>query len=116
MLQYFELDEFKCPCCEQYGIRYSVTMKLDDARRDAGVPFKINSGFRCPHHNKVVGGSSGSSHLDGWAVDIAATHSTPRFKIVSSLIKVGFRRIGIAKTFIHTDDDPNKSEPVIWVY
>jgi hypothetical protein len=30
---------------------------LDNARQIAGIPFKINSGFRTPKHNEKVGGN-----------------------------------------------------------
>jgi zinc D-Ala-D-Ala carboxypeptidase len=113
---YFNAIEFKCPCCQEIKIKSALVIKLDRARHDAGVPFKVNSGFRCFHHNKAVGGSPLSAHMGGWAADIAATNSVSRFKIVSGLIRAGFRRIGIAKTFIHADDDPDKPGPVIWIY
>jgi len=90
--------------------------KLDEAREIAGIPFKINSAFRTPEHNAKVGGKDNSSHLKGLAVDISATDSRSRFIILGALIKVGFNRIGIAKTFIHVDDDKEKSGRVVWVY
>ena len=31
-------------------------------------------------------------------------------------MQVGFNRIGIADTFIHVDDDKDKSQQVIWTY
>ena len=60
--------------------------------------------------------STKSSHLLGYAADIACTNSVLRHKILTSLIKVGFNRIGIADTFIHVDNDPGKPENVIWTY
>lgn len=92
--------------------------KLDRARRNAGVPFNINSGYRCPLHNesKEVGGKPDSAHIYGVAADIQAKHSRPRFKILKSLFAVGFHRIGIAKTFIHVDDDITKDPEVVWLY
>jgi zinc D-Ala-D-Ala carboxypeptidase len=116
MLQHFELDEFKCPCCQKNEIKNTLVLKLDMARHYAGVPFRVNSGFRCPQHNKAVGGVPNSSHPAGWAADIAATNSVLRFKILSGLIKAGFHRIGIANTFIHADYDPIKPAGVIWIY
>jgi zinc D-Ala-D-Ala carboxypeptidase len=90
--------------------------KLDEAREIADIPFKINSAFRTPEHNAKIGGKPNSSHLRGLAVDIRAADSRTRFIILNALIKVGFNRIGIAKTFIHIDDDPEKSGKVVWVY
>ena len=115
-MKYFSKDEFACPCCGMNGMKQEFADKLDDARGRAGVPFKINSGYRCVAHNKAVGGSLTSSHLDGWAVDIEAKSSRQRFKIIEGLIGAGIKRIGIGKTFIHADDDPDKSPEVAWLY
>lgn len=90
--------------------------KLDEAREYAGVPFKINSAYRTPEHNKAVGGKPNSSHLRGLAVDISVTDSRMRFIVLEALIRVGFNRIGVAKSFIHVDDDKDKSKEVVWVY
>ena len=90
--------------------------KLDQARELANIPFKINSAYRSPEHNAKIGGKPNSSHLRGLAVDISVKDSRSRFIVLESLIKVGFNRIGIADTFIHVDDDKEKSEKVIWTY
>jgi hypothetical protein len=37
-------------------------------------------------------------------------------KLVCALFDAGFGRIGIAKTFIHVDVDPDKPFDVMWVY
>ena len=60
--------------------------------------------------------SAKSSHLLGHAADISCTNSSQRHKIIKALLKVGFNRIGIADTFIHVDNDPNKPANVIWTY
>lgn len=92
-----------------------VAYMLDRARFVAGVPFIINSGLRCKEHNRAVGGSPTSSHVDGWAVDIATEMGTDRFLILMALFHVGFTRMGIAKDFIHVDADPLKADNV-WLY
>ena len=87
--------------------------KIDEARRLAQIPFSINSGYRCPKHNKEVGSTS-DNHPSGRAADIKCTDGLSRFKIVESLIKAGFKRIGVAKTFIHADNMPKQTS--IWFY
>ena len=89
---------------------------LDQARELAGIPFRINSGWRCKKHNGAEGGKKDSSHTVGLAVDIKCESSTDRFKIVQSLLKVGVHRIGLGKDFIHADDDPTKPTQVLWGY
>ena len=89
---------------------------LDDARDVANIPFKINSGYRTLEHNMSEGGKIDSSHLKGLAVDIDVRYSRNRFIILNALIAVGFNRIGIAKTFIHVDNDTSKDKNVYWVY
>ena len=115
-MKHFKRSEFRCPCCGIEHMVDSFLERLDNARDIAQVAFKINSGYRCPIHNQKVGGSATSSHLMGIASDIAATSSAPRFKIVKALIASGISRIGIAKTFIHADDDASKDQGVIWLY
>jgi zinc D-Ala-D-Ala carboxypeptidase len=88
---------------------------LDEAREFAGIPFVINSAYRSPEHPLSIKNPS-SSHIKGLAVDIKATDSKTRFKIVKALIEVGFTRIGITDTFIHVDLDLDKTQNVIWTY
>ena len=88
---------------------------LDEAREFAGIPFVINSAYRSPEHPLSIKNPS-SSHIKGLAVDIKATDSNTRFKIVKALMTVGFTRIGIADTFIHVDLDLDKTQNVIWTY
>ena len=123
MLKHFNFEEFDCPTLEGSGLpttdggkmNLDFLHKLDEARELAGVPFKITSGYRSPQHNLDVGGRVGSSHIKGIAVDIACVNSHQRQKILTALIQVGFKRIGIGKSFIHSDLDPDKPN-AIWLY
>lgn len=122
-MKYFKVSEFDSPDEVGSGSNMDATFleMLDDARGWAGIPFKITSGFRTPSHNAYVGGvqaglkSKGSSHLFGYAADISCTSGAEREIILNALIEAGFRRIGIAKTFIHVDNDPDKN-PSVWLY
>jgi len=123
MLKHFDFEEFDCPSLEGSGLpttdggkmNLDFLHKLDEAREIAGVPFIITSGYRTPQHNLDVGGRVGSSHIKGLAVDISCDNSGNRERILTALIQVGFRRIGIAKSFIHTDLDHDKPN-AIWLY
>ena len=83
----------------------------------AGVPFRINSGYRTKEHNKKVGGKPNSAHTMGCAAD-HCVDSRNRCYILGALLEVGFNRVGIAKTFIHVDNsyDASHDEDVIWLY
>ena len=47
-----------------------VDKLLDPLREAWGGPIAVTSGYRCEALNKVVGGSSTSAHLCGWAADL----------------------------------------------
>ena len=49
---------------------YGCLMLLEPAREAIGCPIIINSGFRNPRVNTLVGGVVGSQHLQGQAADI----------------------------------------------
>ncbi len=115
-LKHFTLKEFRCPCCHKVNMNEEFLKKLDKARDLAGVLFIITSGYRCPKHNKEVGGKPDSAHIKGLAADIECFRSRNRFKIIESLLRVGFTRIGVGKNFIHVDMDSSKPQRVIWTY
>jgi len=78
----------------------------------------INSGARSPSHNRKVGGVSNSSHKMPTckAVDIKAYSKNIRNHIVQVARDVGFKRIGVGRTFVHLDIDDLKSQYVAWGY
>ena len=117
-LKNFTIDEFDSPDLPNSGLNMDndFLQMLDIARQIADIPFKINSGYRTKEHNKKVGGKSDSSHLLGKAVDISYSNSRDRWIIITALQEAGFNRLGIAKTFVHTDSDQTKSPNVIWTY
>ena len=122
-MKYFEISEFDSP--DEVGsgkyMDSEFLRMLDEARELAQIPFRITSGYRTPSHNAYVGGvqaglkSKGSSHLFGYAADIACNNSSDREIILAAVIKAGFRRVGIANSFIHIDNDPDKNAAV-WLY
>ena len=117
-LKYFTLDEFSSPDLPNSGINMDSTLLdlLDTLREHYGKPLRITSGYRTKEHNEAVGGVPNSSHLRGYAVDIAATSSGERHDILKLAMDIGFNRIGIAKSFIHLDNDPAKPAGLVWTY
>lgn len=55
---------------EAKHIEELVTKILQPLRNEIKLPIKVNSGFRNPRVNKLVGGVSNSAHLTGYAADI----------------------------------------------
>ncbi len=75
------------------------------AEQFAGAEFVITSAFR--------EGDEGTHGL-GLAVGIRCDSSRPRFRIISALIRVGFRRIGIYDKHIHCDVSLARDQEVLW--
>ena len=123
-LKYFKLEEFDSPDEPGSGSKMHPEFleKLDYARHNAGIPFKVNSGYRTYEWNLKVKGRVSSTHLHGVACDLAYKGSRERFLIIQALLAVGINRIGIAQNFIHCDCSQlsnvskNKDEDVIWLY
>ena len=95
---------------------FAFVQKLQIARDWAGIPFDISSGYRCPEHNKAIGGVSDSAHMKAIAADIKVKSSRERFLILFGLKEAGFTRFGIGENFIHVDSDTEKAQDVIWLY
>ena len=115
---HFETQEFDSKDMPGSGAKFmdnAFLQMLDDARSIAGIPFNITSGYRSEKINKLAGGVENSSHLVGRAADIAVRSGKERLIIIMALIQVGFRRVGVAQGFIHTDNDSTKPDS-IWTY
>ena len=111
--------ELDCECCGANDCDDNLITMLNDAQAlaseyaDRYVVFNINSGYRCEMCNQSVGGSPTSSHMTGYAADIAVGNSVDRLYMIKGLFDAGFERVGVYSTFIHADVDPTKS-PACW--
>lgn len=103
------------PKCEVKDMDEGFLQKLLFAQKIYGRKFKVNSAFRSVAYEKQQGRAGRSSHTKGIAADLGVTNHQQRLYIVAALIVAGFRRIGIAKNFIHVDDDASKV-PSLWLY
>jgi uncharacterized protein YcbK (DUF882 family) len=124
-LKHFSYEEFDSPDAVGSGVNMDneFLRMLDLAREIANIPFKINSGYRTEEYNDTLYKRLGrkqnatkSSHTVGKAADIAYKDSRERYIIITALQEAGFNRLGIAKTFVHVDNDETKSADVIWTY
>ena len=123
MNNYFKYHEFDSPLQQGSGqlMDKGFLYMLNNARHIANIPFEITSGYRIEAdierlEKEGYKVSKNSSHLKGVAADIACTDSVSRYIIIDALLKAGFNRIGIAKTFIHVDNDIDKAQNCIWTY
>ncbi len=97
------------------GIDQTLVELLQQTRDEYGSSMHVTSGLRCKTWNTACGGSENSSHLFGKAVDIGMDNAVLRYRLIR-MMQMFFKRIGIAKTFIHVDVDHMKTNPVIWTY
>jgi hypothetical protein len=105
---WFSDAELDCKCvdlpdCDYRGIHPTTLRMMNEVREDFGVLF-VNSGYRCPSHNKAVGGADSSYHVKGMAADLRSDTVAPKL-IYDWLCKkypnqYGF---GMYKTFVHID-------------
>lgn len=112
--KFFTPAEFACSHCGELLIQEPFLDRLVACRIVAGIPFVINSGFRCLVHNMNIGGSKSSSHMFGWAADIACPGSRERYLIVKAAMLVGINRIEDAGSWVHLDMDPRKPGNVMF--
>ncbi len=112
----FERDEFDCKCCGKNKMQGLFLWMLQQVRTESGIPMRINSGFRCPSHNKDVGSKNTSDHRTGEGSDIEVISSHHRFRILDAAFKSGFKRIGMDKKFIHLGTRRSNPQEVLWMY
>lgn len=105
----FSLSEFECGCgcCPEVKASFLLWGGLQSLRDIVGVPIHINSGFRCPAHNKKEGGYEFSEHLKGLAADIVIEgFSSVEMFVVAEQIRA-FREGGMGvypeKGHLHVD-------------
>ena len=117
---HFAPDEFRCKCgraeCDAPGqIQQTLLDRLEVVRMEYGKPMIVTSGLRCAWWNaQQPGSSSNSSHLRGYAADIACTESRARYELLASAFWV-FSRIEIRPTYLHFGCDPTLPQRVVWL-
>ena len=110
--EHFDETEFACKNCKQlpeHGMDGELIQLLEAIREKTG-PITVVSGYRCPAHNKAVGGARSSQHMLGTAADIQILGFTPRqvASVAQQLMPVK-GGIGIYPTFTHVDVRRNKA-------
>ena len=100
---HFRLKEYECKCndCKETLVDLDHIISLELIRSVLNQPISITSAYRCPSHNKAIGGVTNSQHLLGTATDIQVKDATP--KVVQSLADHIFNGLGKYDTFTHVD-------------
>ncbi len=82
----FSPSEFRCKCAGKHcdgnslqpdRVRH-LAWTLQAIRNEIGFPIRINSAYRCPGHNRDVGGAPQSLHLQSYAADLDVMGVEPR--------------------------------------
>lgn len=108
--------EFKCKCCGRLHVEPELIELLQRVRNAYGKKMIVKSGFRCPKHNRDVGGRPYSAHLIGEAVDIKCNSSHTRSVLMELFQAEGINRFGLAKSFLHIDISKTLPQKVTWLY
>lgn len=105
MRNYFKDSEFQCKCgkCDIMPVMPSLRNILNKARAHFGKPITITSGWRCPAHNKAVGGAEYSYHQFGMAADIKIKDVTPEDAYEYFDAKFGGLGLIVYPTWLHID-------------
>ena len=106
--QDFKYSEFKCKDGTDVPEAYQIYMQicateLQLLRNEINKPIIITSAYRTPEHNKKVGGTTSSYHLQAKAVDIKVNGMKPYDLAIWAARVTSFMGFGIANSFIHLD-------------
>lgn len=106
----FVLREFRCHCAEAHCHQTLIDPRLVDTlqtiRNLVARPVLLGSGYRCPTHNRRVGGRTRSYHTQGMAADIRC-HSRQEFDEIEAAARripsVGAIGCYPAQGYLHLD-------------
>lgn len=92
-----------------------MSENMERVRALLGVPIHVNSGYRSPFVNAVVGGSPNSAHMSGWACDfVAPAFGNPR--LIAVVIRdsdLKFDQLIYEETWVHLSFDPRARREVL---
>jgi transcription antitermination factor NusG len=111
----FSSHEFDCHgngCCSETVIDEKLVEYLQKIREHFGKPITVTSAYRCPTHNRNVGGATKSYHAQGKAADIQVAGVLPS-EVAKYAESIGVLGIGLYQTssdgyFVHIDTRTSK--------
>ena len=106
----FKFEEFQCRHCGENKIQQVVLELCQKIRDFVGRPIIITSGYRCPEHNRKIGGVPNSSHVKGLSANLKCSIGAEALYIaIQSLYDLGeiqeLKSCYYKKTFVHVDCD-----------
>ena len=108
---HFNRKELSCRCCGRLEYEPRLLDALEKLRELAGRPVIVTSGFRCPEHNRRVGGKPNSLHTRGLAADVRILGQSVRkmYELARQIETFDQGGIGVYpdEVFIHVDARPN---------
>lgn len=104
----FNEMEFRCRHCGMVKLHPALPAMLQRLRDRLGRPVSIISGYRCPTHNRNVGGMPNSQHLLGTAADIVVQGVTSSL-VAQVADELGFGGVGTYSSFTHVDVRPTRA-------
>lgn len=107
---HFKESELACKCCGATKPNSEIMAVLQLIRIHFNAPVTATSGYRCPKHNKAVGGAEKSKHMEGIAADIQVKGIDPLevHHFIDSIFPNSYG-LGYYKTFTHIDVRPTKA-------
>jgi uncharacterized protein YcbK (DUF882 family) len=109
----FSRREFACHCCGALPVNWAadgvppLVTALQELRDQVGAPVTVVSGYRCPKHNREVGGAKNSQHVLGMAADIVIPGKSVKEMYAAACGVEAFEEGGIGlypkQGFIHVD-------------
>ncbi len=113
LTEHFNVQEFRCKCGGNHDTKLDTVLadkleKLHNALDCSKII--INSGYRCPTHDRNVGGSGAGQHVNGCAADIVCydknNNRISSKKVCCAAQDVGFggiANIDVTYTATHVD-------------
>lgn len=115
--EHFDSSMFRCKCANKHDFQIDVdhVKLLEKLMPEIGATkAHVTSGFRCPDHDKAVGGKGTGWHTKGYATDVCFYHQNGAI-ISSKLVcckaqDLGFKgiaNINATYNYTHLDSRPN---------
>ncbi len=111
---HFQVSELACKHCGRCYVHRELLSALEKLREKYGRPITLLSGYRCPTHNKAVGGASDSQHVHGRAVDPVTMIPFDYVRKINRFSGIGTRGAYAAHYDVRIEATPQN--PARWVY